>query len=306
MNQAAKSPLDGLPYTITSDIELITPNMARYLRDTAHFERQRNISKANVDRLAKEMTAGRFNPGTQIFICVLPDGSRVIINGNHTLEAVALSAVPQILTITLRTVADLDEAGRIYAVFDIQKLRSWRDSLRAVGVADDIPNAAKVLTAIGVIECGFGHSSNVAASRLDRIDRIEVYRDAAVLFSELTKNANSKNVLNLKRAGVLAVVLETLKHQPSAAYDFWLSVAHDDGLLIGTPEKSLLNWLRANTVAASQNGQKEHARAAAVAWNAKFKSKSIGSVRPNAMASFYLLGTPYHKGISGAIEERLI
>lgn len=52
---------------IASVDQMITPDEARIWRDTKHFERQRNISPANVERLAHEMEIGRFTQGTQIY-----------------------------------------------------------------------------------------------------------------------------------------------------------------------------------------------------------------------------------------------
>ena len=51
---------------IQSVVQIITPVYARHLRDTAHFDRQRNIRPANVARLAAEMVSGRFTVGTPI------------------------------------------------------------------------------------------------------------------------------------------------------------------------------------------------------------------------------------------------
>ena len=284
-----------------STVELVSPDQARRLRDTAHFDRQRNISSANVSRLAKEMAAGRFTLGTQVYICVLPNGQELIVNGNHTLEAVHASGAPQVLTITRKPVADVDEAGRIYAVFDIQKVRTWTDSLRATGAGEDIPNASKVLSAIGVMERGFGAANSTSdVSRIQRISLIEDYKEAAVLFALATADAPKHSSGLVRRAAVMAVALETLRYQPSAASEFWHNIAHDDGLTNGQPEKALLSWLRNTTGAAGgAMAQKEHARAAALAWNAAFKGRQLQYVKPNQMGSFFLLGTPWANGLGG-------
>ena len=286
---------------IRSAIEVVSPQEARRLRDTAHFDRQRNISSANVNRLAAEMTAGRFNVGTQIYLCVLPDGRELIVNGNHTLEAVHACGIPQILTVTRKAVRDENEAGRIYAVFDIQKVRSWTDSLRATGAGEDVPNASKVLAAIGVMERGFGSANATSdASRIQRISLIEDYKQAAILFAAATADAPKNSASLVRRAAIMAVALETLRYQPSAASEFWHNISHDDGLTTGQPEKALLSWMR-NVTGAAGGGmaQKEHARAAALAWNAAFKGRQLQYVKPNQMGSFFLLGTPWANGLGG-------
>jgi hypothetical protein len=279
-----------------SAVELVTPSQARHMRDTMHFERQRDITSARVQRLAQEMQKGRFTPGTQVYVCVLPDGAQIVVNGNHTLEAIHALGEAQVLTITKRAVADINEAGRIYAVFDTHSRRTWRASLRAVGNFDDIPDSGAVLSAIGVIASGFGEPGVVDkpdnTDRLTRLAMLEDYREAVHLRAEAL-DRGSKNAKSLiRRAGVLAVSLETFRYQPSAAADFWSRVANDEGLVSGDPERALLTWCRA------QKGGgtafiRDHVLAAATAWNLYFKRESRKVLHIRKAGGFRLLGTPH-------------
>lgn len=282
---------------VSSGTGIISPDEARYMRDTMHFDRQRKISEANITRLANEMRNGRFTQGTQIYIAVLPNGAELIINGNHTLEAIVESGEPQVLTITRAAVADEDEAGDIYAVFDIQRVRSWRDSMRAIRADEGIPYADKVLSAMVIIERKFTGGTRTA-SRPERIGMMAHYRDAAQLFAgEVTTGAADHNVRLLTRAAVFSVVLETLRYQPSLASEFWGNVTRDDGLRKGMPERALLQWLRSNSQGSGgMAGQNDQARAAALAWNAAFSGQDRHHLKPRLMSSFYLLGTPWARG----------
>lgn len=283
--------------SVESTVQIVTPEMARHWRTTAHFERQRKISDQNIKRLANEMTAGRFTPGTQIYICILPDGTLVLVNGNHTLEAIALSGIPQLLTVTTKHVSDQNEAGLIYAVFDIQRTRSWRDSLRAVGTDENMPHASEVLSAIGIIEDGFAHTRAEVISRIDRINKLEEYSEAANMFAECIFNTPRETKKLIKRVAIIAVALETFRYQPSFAMEFWSKVANDDGLVKGDPEKALLTWLRNSIGAGGRSAQIEHSRAAASAWNAAFQGRQVVTVKPNAIKNFHLLGTPWSSGM---------
>ena len=284
---------------VESTVVTITADYARHLRDTAHFERQRKISSDNVKRLAGQMMAGRFIPGLQVYICVLPDGSERIVNGNHTLEAIAACGIAQDVTLTRAAVNDLDEAGRIYAVFDLQKVRSWSDSLKAIGAGDGIPDANRVLSAVALIKGGFAQVVNRKRDRISTIEQIKDYREPAEMLANCVRRAPAQNVQMIKRTPIMAVALETLRYQPSLASDFWTDVAQDDGLQRGRPERALLLWLR-SARAGGGKGQREHCNAAALAWNAAFRGDDRGHIRPNAMSEFFLLGTPHASGLGRA------
>jgi hypothetical protein len=97
--------------SIQAELVLVTPDEARLLRDTCNFARQRAIRIDNVNRLLSEAQRGVFVPGTPVFICVLPDGSMRIVNGNHTLEMVASLGHPVPLTLIYAKVKDEGVAG---------------------------------------------------------------------------------------------------------------------------------------------------------------------------------------------------
>lgn len=281
--------------SVTSKVELVTPDRARHLRDTAHFERQRTINPKNVQRLATEILAGRLTDGTQIYLCELPNGELRIANGNHTLEAVHFAGKPQLLTMTTKKVRDLNEVGAIYAVFDIQKVRTWMDSAKAMGVDQEMPNTQKILSAVRLIQSGF-IIPDTRVSVHETLQNVHSYQQEAVRFDELKRGSMSDSARLMTRSGVLSVILETLRYQPSLAFEFWSEVAEDDGLANGNPAKALLNWLRRQAGASGSGSQREHVLAAAQAWNARFRDEERQIIRVARSNSFYLLGTPHDKG----------
>lgn len=288
---------------VDSLVTVIDPGTARYMRDNWNFERQRKISPINVNRLAEEMRQGRFTPGTQIYVCVLPSGEQVIVNGNHTLEAVHASGTPQVLVVTRKHVKDIDEAGKLYAVFDIHKARTWLDSIKATGMneGETASRTSKVLAALGVIENRFdqGGANLNGVSRLGRIERAAEYEESATLFFTSIDGASKEGGRFVKRAPIMAVALTTFRYQPSLAMEFWGDFSHDDGLTAGMPERALMNYLRNNRGGGGAAVRKLQTRAAALAWNAKFRGEETAMVKPNAMTSFFLLGTPLSRGTKG-------
>lgn len=283
------------PAEVTSEMMLMTPDEARRWRDQKHFERQRSLGTRNISRLHHEMKRGRFVAGTQIFICVLPNGAEVIINGNHTLEAICVSGIAQYLTITRHPVKDINEAGLLYATFDSQKKRSFVDAMKASGFQVEFRNVASFGSAINWILMGFTREGgSVQKSIPDLMEKIEDYKDVAESFGELMIGAPRECSKFLKRAPIMAVAFETLKYQPSLAQEFWGAIAKDDGLREGMPEHTFLRYMRSSI--ASHN-RLYWARAAALAWNAKFKQRQLSAVRVETFRNFHLLGTPHDKGV---------
>lgn len=295
----------GKPYTledlnsITITTGAISPAMARHLRDTKHFERQRAINDRNVERLAAEMSRGWFQSGTPIFICQTPDGREFIVNGNHTLEAIHASGVTVPLTMIRRKVRNLEEVAKCYATFDLQRLRTWADTIQATGLSDQLPMARHVVAALSLIQQNFGYQPRdvfLTQSRQLRLGLVPEYVQAAHVLAAALQNAPKAAQRTVRRKAFFAVALYTARYQPAAAAEFWGGMAMDDGLRRDDPRKALLRFAANNTPNAVNSRAPEHARAAAAAWNAAFEGRTLEYCRPMTMKDIRILGTPFHKG----------
>jgi hypothetical protein len=301
---AGHSPTRPEPYGFEDLLSLkvttgaVSPDMARHMRGAWHFERQRPISDRHVARLAEEMRRGWFLAGTAVFICVLPDGREQIVNGNHTLEAVAASGVSIPLTFIRRNVASMEDVARHYAAFDIGKVRTWRDTMLAAGAGENLPMPNEVLSAVGHIMSGFEYNPNNAQARFSRPARLATmleYEPAAHLISDVIAEAPNSNRRIVKRVAFLAVALFTAKYQPAMAAEFWGGLAKDDGLKRDDPRKALQRYAVNNPGRGSFH-RGVQSRAAALAWNAFFSGRSLEYCKPNAAQETLILGTPWHKG----------
>jgi hypothetical protein len=282
-------------WRVTSEVTLVNPETARLWRATKHFDRQRILSPENIERLSYEMRKGRFIPGTQVYICAIPDGEEVIVNGNHTLEAICHCGIAQLLTATTHPVADVDEAGLLYAVFDSHKRRTLMDSMRAAGVSHNSAMVRNFGAAVTCIIAGFRQGAQGAViPHADVIRKMDDYSDAIADFEEIASLCTKECASLLKRAPILAICLETLRYQPVWAREFWSAIARDSGLCEGMPEHTLLRYLRNN--ATSQN-RTYWARATALAWNAKFKNAQILQLNVEGLKKFTILGTPHENGV---------
>jgi len=286
-------PMGERPY---SEDMLIDGETAREWRDKKHFERQRPLSPENIRRLIGYMKHGTFTPGTQVYICVLPNGAELIVNANHTLEAIAACAIPQWLTVTRKHVADINEAGVIYATFDQHKRRTLGDSFRGYGIQLDFRATAKVGAALNAIMGGFAQVSSWKAgfSHTDIAARLENYRGALTTFGELIDGTPADCRAIVTRGPIMAVALETIRYQPSLGEEFWGTVARDTGLVERSPEHSFIRYFRNNP---KNVHRPSWAKAAALAWNAKFEGRELTSLRPDSFKNFVLIGTPHDKGI---------
>lgn len=281
---------------IKSEVVSVTPEMARNLRQACHFERQRQISEGNVLRLESEIKNDRFVPGTQVYFCVLPDKTMYIVNGNHTLEAVAKSGRTTVLTFTYHRVETLEDVARVYATFDNHKARTWMDTYRAVGFDESVPMVNKIGSAVGFIMSGFRYDTwkpnEAMSSRLARVDQVARYSEEASLLKGAIGGSPKMNLKAITRAPIVAVALETLKYQPSSAVEFWHAVASDEGLSTGDPAKALLRYLQ-KTGGPSRTYWPELARGCALAWNAHFEGRPLKVIKPGKMPRFRLSGTPW-------------
>jgi hypothetical protein len=275
------------------EIREVTPQMAAHLRLTCHYERQRAIADLNVKRLASEMAQGNFIPGTTIYFAVLPDRSMWIMNGNHTLEAVVWSGVPQTLVFIYLEVKNVEEAHHLYGTFDIHKTRTWIDALKAMGADKEIAMPTKTMPAVGLIQQGFQPSAaNVDAlhSRNSRWDAMDYYKDAAAIFKACLEGCPYSNRNAITRSGVMSVALYTLRYQRAKGVEFWEGCAQDDGLTKGDPRKSLLQTLLTTKLVGGKAAP-TWARLSMSAWNAWMRGDALYKVVP--IEDMAILGTPF-------------
>lgn len=290
---------DGLkPFSIGQ--EIVTPETAKNLRASCHYERQRKLNIDQIRRLAHEMSNGWFLAGTPIWFCVLPDKSMLIVNGNHTLEAVVESGVSIPLTFIYQKVSTMDEVASVYACFDIQRVRTWMQAATAAGLTDNVPNAGNVLAGLTHIMRDFDVSNpshNAAArSRPTKFRLFKEYTKAAHLIAECLAGAPAMNAQIVRRGGIMAVALVTMRYQPSTAETFWREFAWDDGLRKDDPRKALLRYLM-NHGTTGNSATNHNILAAASAWNAAFEGRTLDHVKPGQqVAKVAILGTPWAQG----------
>lgn len=289
----------------TCETRVVDPEYAKFLRRTANFALQRPMSESNTLRLEAEMKAGRFVPGTPIYFGVLPDKSLLALNGNHTLDAIVRSERPIELTLIFQDIETVADAAAIYSRFDLHKRRSWRDSLRAYDkesmLGDSTAWTAAFSAALGFLFEKFRVARNDNERELARIQaiqsrdvRVHAMEDAYAAADQYVKavGEHATDPKLYRRASVMGVAIEIFRYQAAQGAKFFSSLAADDGLRQGDPQRALLRYLREHG-AAGAVAREAQARAVALAWNAFFTNRKLEIVKPGAMGEFRIEGTPW-------------
>ena len=96
-------------------------------------------------------------------------------------------------------------------------------------------------------------------------------------------------------AGVMAVALYTLRHQPARAHEFWHGVAGNDGLRKGDPRAALIADLLFNRTL-NVGSHRQKVQQPALAWNAFCEGRDLKIIKCIDGAALTLWGTPLAKG----------
>lgn len=286
---------------IVATPRIIEPGHAAFLLATMPYARQRSIRRGHVAALVRAIRRGELVPSS-LAVAVLPDGRRLLLDGQHRLKACVESGVPIQTIVVEYPCADEAEVNRLYAGFDRGAIRTMPEALTALGAGSYPALSARdvriLATVAEPILIGFqprtpGHTP-VLRSPATRAAFIEDWAGVAATYSEQCLAGAARNQRDyLWRAAVASVALVTVRYRPEAAIPFWRSIATNDGLAKGTPAHALhyILW----TKAPNGVGMPTYSRLVAACWNAHYAGRR--SVRlptaPDTSAPILIGGTPY-------------
>lgn len=284
----------------TRDI-VIRPEIALDMVTRLNYEHQRKLSERNVSDLEFAITKGKFREFSDIHF-VLLNGQLHLVNGQHTLRAIART-VAQRLCVHVYRVPDAEALHAMYCTFDINRRRSLRDSLNAV--RDEICLNKNQIDALGAavkrIHVAFADAWHGSSRRpkefyengdyMDVIARMLDWSVEARAYFALIDAAPKDNRTGFVTADVVAVGLITMRAHSARAVEFWGQAALDDGLRNSDPRKKLLNWLRTHPT--SETKRTDHHRAAIACWNAHFAGRTLEKVHTDAQSSKSISGCDF-------------
>jgi len=226
--------------------QTVTPAQASAWLEFTYVH-QRPLSALQVNTLALAISEGRFTTNT-IKFCLL-NGSRHLVNGQHTLRAIIKSGCVVKLPVMDFTVSSENELAEMYAHEDIGRRRTMADSLRAYDV---VASTGLSLTYINYLVAALRHiKSNFGENgpAYKRITHDDLVFWVSFWSWEMRQVLNlldgggrdARNMI-LKR-GTLDVALITLRFAPDKAREFWRQVIISDGLDRFDPRLKLREWL---------------------------------------------------------------
>lgn len=290
---------------LTQQFVTLTSSQARHLRDTTRWAFQREVDPTYVYEYSQAMRRGEFRPGTELAFASLKN-KRVCVNGQHTLDALALTedVALRVSILDFRCMRE-SQLHALYLTFDRNRLRSLTQLYAAYDFAAThglgIIQTKYLGSAMPLIVSGFAANAThrLAYGKLLHSGYIRMacmadWAEEALVFYETIKGSPKEINTLLRRAGIMAVALVTIRHAGTAAEDFWRAVAWDDRLAKDDPRKALHRWILGNT--ALNHQAHIYARYVAAGWNAARRSRPLKNIvmrDESAAAPIRIDGTPH-------------
>jgi hypothetical protein len=257
----------------------VTPALARKYCQDSIWHGQRSLREWHVKELAETMRRGEFTEGTQVHFARYREKLHNI-NGMHTLHAVIESNQSIELSI-LTTVCDSEqEIAELYARHDRHLGRTLSDAYEAHGLSERFAMSktqiGQVDAAVAVILNGFSGNRKKGYDMRSTDERTRLINEYAPLgkrFLDTIKRCPTGSHAALRNAAVMSVGMLTFARNPEKAREFWTQVALGDGLTIGDPRKTLMQWLVANP--AKKVGTEVRSRIVTQAWHSFLKGAQV-------------------------------
>lgn len=284
---------------------MISPQRALGILEHLNWSRQRDISQHWVGVLRMARLKGQLTFLTLVY-AELPDGSWVLVDGQHRLWALSEldQSIPAVIIVC--EVANERQLESLYLTFDRAKRRGPDVALKAKNVLQQTerPDLVKRMNgAIPLLTAAFSPSYRFGAQDLeDRSNASQEWLPWMESYIRLISSGAASDQRRLMRSPVAAVALATLRYAPrDRAEAFWSRAATQEMLTADDPRMRLMAFLREEKKRDYGNArgairEVPYAGYVAVAWNAYFEGRSLKVLKAVEGAPVKILGTPFGTG----------
>lgn len=271
---------------LTQHFETMTGSLAQQILDTEAYIHQRKRDKSYVNEYVLIMRRGEFRPGTEI-VFARYKGKRHLINGQHTLAAIALCGIPLRVSVLIYDVEEEWMIHALYLTFDRNRLRSFDQLYQAHNLGQRFnlnQTQIRVLgSAMPLLITGFQsidtfrqHYKGLLHSGPIRMQLMESFVNEMSWYSELIHGCPKEMSGCVRRASVVALALVTLRFTGDDAARFWHNVAFDDGLATNDPQKKVHHFLRETS--ADEHHTYIYVRYLISGWNIAFHNRALSKL----------------------------
>lgn len=291
----------------TTELREISSSEASHILQAARYQDQRTVDWGWVRQYALAMQQERFRPASLITYA-LYENHRILINGQHTLEAIFLINDSYPIREEVIPVDSMEDVAMLYGTFDQQRRRSNSQIYQAYRLDEQVNLGKTHIVWIGaampLVMSGFTPwPTQVRGFGVFMRDQwikaqcITSWAGEARTYFEVIHNCPKEISQPLRRAAVMAVALVTMRHTGTDAEAFWMNVAMGSGLDRGNAQLTLHHFLREKS--AKEYDTHVYARYVAAAWNAEYEHRQLRVLKVHESAwdkPIRLEGTP-HDGL---------
>lgn len=281
----------------------VTPDIAQAWVKNAVYENQRNLTKDVVTRYALLMGKGEWGLSESNIILGVVNGSEHLMNGRHRINAVIESDTTQKFNVEYRHYDNHGQMDAAYALMDQHSRRTALNAYTALGTASMLGVETRLMRsldgAMSLIAQDFmphsgGHMRNgELASHIVRHEAMLRLKAPIYAAGRSFDGATAATYRWYMRAPILAVAVVTFAFAPEKAVVFWKDVCENDGLMRGTGQHALHEYLSTHKMSALED-RVGHAKAAQVCWNAFCEDRILRVIRFEYDAPFTIKGTPWN------------
>lgn len=282
----------------------IDPALAGLILSETNYTRQRKLKPFRLHRHRTTINRGQWDPDNTIRFARF-GGRLILVDGQHRLNAIIDTNTTCSFIVVISEAKSLEDVHRMYSRIDVDGNRSTVDVLNAADPTNgrDISFEMRrgAYKAMDALANDFPHRRlKVGEAELvtkeDRVNCMAFWLEELEDYDAIVRAGQSQLRNAMRRPGIIAVALATLKHQHERAKLFWTAVAENKLLRPGDPEQALVNFLLTSRM---DDAMRQGERYTAQAWNSWFHGRRLEKIKksPADDKPIKIAGTPF-QGIS--------